>query len=453
MKLSPIDIFLKARRNTLPESIMVCIAAALTSTFYFYEYQYEQHGNIREPFLLFMSAAIVVIWLSCSLFAGRDGRFGFAVFTFVYWTVPYTYTLYYAGRDNVKQYDKWLSMLNKICSALVDNPFSAVAAKIKTAPSTIAALLVMISLGVYMLGFFLKQRIDAKESAADEAAGDYIAADERQAPVIETADEAVEPRREKRELGKSFIAAVTAAGSGIGKAVRTTGEKLGSAAKATSEKLGNTAKATGEKLGSAAKATGEKLGSTAKATGEKLGSAAKATSGKLGSAAGAVTGNISKTVGAMKENAARTAEKKKARPQPPISGSVNDRRSETPDLSSFLGIEASERSTAQPPKPLEASANAGERIAAKKKAKPQRYKRRSDDVTASTGDVTDLKSFLGIGDEPVPTEPKESIQPQRTKPAQPVQPADIAETPGESTEAADKRQAYDSLIDDILKKW
>ncbi len=162
MKFSPLDLFLKARKNTLPENILVCMAAALTSTFYFYEYQYEKFFPIREPILLCMTGAIFLIWISCSFFAGRDGRFGFAVFTFVYWAVPFVYTLYYAGRDNVRQYNKWLSLINKAFTAMLSNPFSTVAEKTNTVPQTYAALLVMISLAVYMLGFFIMRRLDEK---------------------------------------------------------------------------------------------------------------------------------------------------------------------------------------------------------------------------------------------------------------------------------------------------
>lgn len=167
MKYSPLELFVKARKNTLPENIWVCVAAALTSTFYFYEYQYESFAHIRRPLLLIMTAVIFVIWIVCSLFSGRDGRFGFAVFTFLYWELPFVYTLYYAGRNNVKHYNKWLSLLNKICTAMLCNPFSEASEKINMTPQTMAELLVMVSLAVYLGAFFLKRWCDAK--AADSS--------------------------------------------------------------------------------------------------------------------------------------------------------------------------------------------------------------------------------------------------------------------------------------------
>lgn len=192
MRFSPVELFLKARKNTLPESILVCIAAALTSTFYFYEYQYEKFFPLREPLLLFMTAAIFLIWISCSLFAGRDGRFGFAIFTFAYWAVPFVYTLYYAGRDNVRQYNKWLALINKICSGLLNNPFSTVAEKTNTVPQTYAALLVMISLAVYMLGFFIRRRLEEKYGDGEEGYdGEYIGEDGDRISMLE-ADNAEE---------------------------------------------------------------------------------------------------------------------------------------------------------------------------------------------------------------------------------------------------------------------
>ena len=165
MKYSPLELFVKARKSTLPENIWVCVAAALTSTFYFYEYQYESFAHIRRPLLLIMTAVIFVIWIVCSLLSGRDGRFGFAVFTFLYWELPFIYTLYYAGRNNVKDYNKWLSLLNKICTAMLCNPFSEASEKINMTPQTMAELLVIVSLAVYLGAFFLKRWCDAK--AAD----------------------------------------------------------------------------------------------------------------------------------------------------------------------------------------------------------------------------------------------------------------------------------------------
>lgn len=179
-RYSPMQLFLNARKNTLPENIWVCIAAALIPTFYFYEYQYESFGSIREPLLLIMAPVIFILWISCSLFSGRDGRFGFAIFTFVYWGLPYAYTLFYAGRDNIRQYNKWLAMINKVCSALLCNPFSEVSSKTNIAPQVFAALLVIISLAVYMGGFFLKHRFDAKlaDNSGEGYDGEYSRGDE-----------------------------------------------------------------------------------------------------------------------------------------------------------------------------------------------------------------------------------------------------------------------------------
>ncbi len=175
MKYSPMELFIKARKNTLPEQIWVCIAAALTSTFYFYEYQYEAHAPIRAPFLLFMTAVIFVIWIICSFFSGRDGRFGFAIFTFLYWGLPFVYTLYYAGRDNVRNYDKWLSLINKIAGAMLCNPFSEASGRLNIAPQAMAALLVLISLACYIGGLLLKHRYTARfeDNSGEGYEGEY----------------------------------------------------------------------------------------------------------------------------------------------------------------------------------------------------------------------------------------------------------------------------------------
>lgn len=208
MRFDPVELFIKARKNTLPESIMVCIAAALTSTFYFYEYQYEKYFPLREPLLLCMTGAIFLIWISCSLFSGRDGRFGFAIFTFAYWAVPFVYTLYYAGRDNLRQYNKWLAMVNKICTAMLNNPFSEVAGKTNTVPQTFAALLVMISLAFYMLGFFIRQKYDEKHGDDEDGYdGEYIGDENDRVSRVgeENAEEMLEIIRQNKGKSKPLM--------------------------------------------------------------------------------------------------------------------------------------------------------------------------------------------------------------------------------------------------------
>ncbi|MCR4779629.1 MAG: hypothetical protein K5876_00895, partial [Ruminiclostridium sp.] len=162
MNFSPLELFRKARRNTLPEQIWACVAAALTATFYFYEYQFESVLHIRTPLLLCMAAAIFVIWTICSFSSGRSEQFGFAIFTFIYWGFPFIYTLYYSGRDNLKHYNKWLSMLNKSMTAVLCNPFSEAAAKVHTTPQTIASALVFISMMSYIGGLLLGRYFDSK---------------------------------------------------------------------------------------------------------------------------------------------------------------------------------------------------------------------------------------------------------------------------------------------------
>lgn len=194
-RFSPMQLFLKARKNTLPENIWVCIAAALISTFYFYEYQYEKFAPIREPLLLGMTAVIFVIWIICSLLSGRDGRFGFAIFTFAYWGVPYAYTIFYANRDNLEHYNKWLALINRICSAMLCNPFSEVSERTNIAPQVFAALLVIISLAIYIGGFFLKRRYDAKlaDNSGDGYEGEYTRDDDTEDEMLELQTAAADP--------------------------------------------------------------------------------------------------------------------------------------------------------------------------------------------------------------------------------------------------------------------
>ena len=155
MKVRLLERFVNGRKNTLPENIIVCIATALAGTFYYYEYYYGE--NLHTFVCLFISAAIVITWLLCSVCSGRDGKPGFMIFAFLYWSVPYIYILWYDTRDNLHNYNKWLAMSNKIARALLLNPFDEAAKKLGASPIDITAILLIFVMVMYIAGFLLKR--------------------------------------------------------------------------------------------------------------------------------------------------------------------------------------------------------------------------------------------------------------------------------------------------------
>ena len=56
--------------------------------------------------------------------SGKDRQTVFPVFACLYWSVPYGITVWYNIRDNVSNYSKLLSFLNRIGNAIVYEPFN-----------------------------------------------------------------------------------------------------------------------------------------------------------------------------------------------------------------------------------------------------------------------------------------------------------------------------------------
>lgn len=170
MKTGLLERFVKGKTNTLAENIIICAATALAGTFYFYEYAYGE--KVRMFACLAITVLTALIWVICSVKSGRDGKIGFLIFAFLYWSVPYIYILWYGSRDNLRDYNKWLSMSNRIAGAMLNNPFSEAAEKLKTSPVTLAAVLLIIVMIAYVAGFLLKMRYESKLVALSEARDD-----------------------------------------------------------------------------------------------------------------------------------------------------------------------------------------------------------------------------------------------------------------------------------------
>jgi hypothetical protein len=170
MKVGLLDKFIKGRKNSLPENIIICIVTALAGTFYFYECYYGE--KIHAAACLFITAAIAVTWIICSVCSGRDGKLGFLIFAFLYWSVPYIYILWYETRDNLHEYNKWLAMSNKIAKALLINPFEEAAERTGISAVTLAAVLLLSVMVTYIVGFLIKRHYEAKSASGDEKNSD-----------------------------------------------------------------------------------------------------------------------------------------------------------------------------------------------------------------------------------------------------------------------------------------
>jgi uncharacterized membrane protein (DUF4010 family) len=152
MKRKLIELLTAGKHDTLTENIIVCAAAALAGTFYAHEYYYEQQFGLHTEICLILTAIIAVIWPVCAFHSGTKGKAGFAVFTLVYWGMPFAYTLYYASRDNLHDYSKWLAMINRAAGAMLKDPFRAASDKLSASPETLAAVLTALTALAYLAG-------------------------------------------------------------------------------------------------------------------------------------------------------------------------------------------------------------------------------------------------------------------------------------------------------------
>lgn len=187
MKIGLLERFIKGKTNSLSENIIVCVGTALTGTFYFYEYRCGE--ELRSVIGMTVSVLIAVIWMICAATSGRDEKIGFVIFSFLYWSVPYIYTLWYESRDNLMDYNKWLSMSNRAAVAVLTNPFSAAAEKFGTSPVILAAILLILVMLAYISGLLVKRRYDTNRTEMSDPDGEYEIDDDDENEVMNDLEE------------------------------------------------------------------------------------------------------------------------------------------------------------------------------------------------------------------------------------------------------------------------
>ncbi len=173
MKTVLLDRLLNGKKNSTAENIFICIAAALTGTFYFYEYYYEKIVHIHSLICIVISIAITAIWLICSYCSGRNKKIGFVIFAFLYWSLPYIYILYYAAKSEEAHVSKWLTFADRIAKALFYNPFYEVAKRTGASSGALAATLLILVMAAYICGYILSVRSENRLAEGSDYDGEY----------------------------------------------------------------------------------------------------------------------------------------------------------------------------------------------------------------------------------------------------------------------------------------
>ena len=152
--------FMENRRYNAAERIMMCALIALSGTFFYYDY-YQSFADIAR---IVITVLIFVVWFYCALCAGKDKQWGFIIFGYLYWVVPYIYMVYYNSRDNVRGYSKWLSLFNKIADMIFVKPFEFVAGKLEIDPVALACVVLggttFLFIGGFLMRFFYERKSD-----------------------------------------------------------------------------------------------------------------------------------------------------------------------------------------------------------------------------------------------------------------------------------------------------
>lgn len=156
--------FMENRSFNAAERIMMCAFIALSGTFYFYDF-YQSFSDIAR---VVITALIFLVWFWCALCAGKDKQFGFIIFGYLYWVIPFVYTLYYNSRDNVRGYSKWLSLFNKIADMLFVKPFEFVSAKAESSPTTFACIVLGGTTLLFVAGFIMRIFYERKTSVIED---------------------------------------------------------------------------------------------------------------------------------------------------------------------------------------------------------------------------------------------------------------------------------------------
>ncbi len=146
------------KTNKLSENIILCLAITLAAAFTYYDH----YNGFMEGMRIFLAFFIFVIWMIGSFSAGKSKQWGFLIFTGIYWIMPRLYLLYYPTRDNLRNYSKWLSMLNKISDIIVNKPFTYIAEKTGEAELLFTVVLMVIVVSMYFIGVNLRSLLKKK---------------------------------------------------------------------------------------------------------------------------------------------------------------------------------------------------------------------------------------------------------------------------------------------------
>ena len=153
---SLIKRFVNGSKASIPEIIMLCAAASLSAMFYYHEDHIPHSGYMKLAAFCVMAA----VWIWSAVICGKDKRASFPLILCIYWTVPYAFTFYYDARDNVRNYSKALSFLNRVSTDIAFSPFKEISRTARMDLNIVITVFLFTVIVFYMFGFLIRCRCD-----------------------------------------------------------------------------------------------------------------------------------------------------------------------------------------------------------------------------------------------------------------------------------------------------
>ncbi len=161
--------FVLDRKNNLFENIALCVAITLTSAFFSYDTYYFFLDFLRPV----VSVLLLFIWLWCGFKSGIHKKWGFLVFTAVYWLVPYLYMLFYRMQDGVEVFGSVTGMFNKFAMLIYERPMINIAEFTHCGVNIWILSLGILTFALYYAGvnvaYILKAKEEKEEAEKEEA--------------------------------------------------------------------------------------------------------------------------------------------------------------------------------------------------------------------------------------------------------------------------------------------
>lgn len=159
--------FVLDRKNNLFENIALCLAVTLTSGFFSYDTYYFYMDFLRPV----VSVLLIIIWLWCGFKSGINKKWGFLVFTGIYWLVPYLYMLFYKMDDSPEVFGSIPAMLNKFAMLGYERPMKGIADFTNCDINIWVLALAILTFTLYYVGVnveYILRKKDEPEDAEEE---------------------------------------------------------------------------------------------------------------------------------------------------------------------------------------------------------------------------------------------------------------------------------------------